>query len=212
MANLARQLAIKGHETRGIEVIEILEMLGGKNQRNHSGGGDNMCFYIKNESDTDIIVCDFVDDFYIWGDDEYTLILTLEEFLKKFPYKVGDRVQYNGATSCGSVYEVKEMHWDGEKVEYIVNQLEQTVQLSYFDGYSKEIKIAAEYLQPYNKKGEKKSLLASLIEHFRTTPKEVLEREWNEHKELDEIGPTVEEYIDFVESFKKNPKYPQDLL
>jgi hypothetical protein len=112
------QLAIKGHTTRGREVIEILEMLGGKNQRNHSGGGDNMCFYIKNESDTDIIVCDFVDDFYIWGDDEYTLILTLEEFLEKFPYKVGDMVR---VPEYESEVCIDDMRWVGFEIQYSVS-------------------------------------------------------------------------------------------
>lgn len=33
-------LAIKGHPTRGKEVIEILEMLGGKNKFNFKGNED----------------------------------------------------------------------------------------------------------------------------------------------------------------------------
>ena len=34
------QLVIKGHVTRGYEVIEILEMLGGKNKYNLTGNDD----------------------------------------------------------------------------------------------------------------------------------------------------------------------------
>lgn len=194
-----RNLAIKGHTTRGEEVIEILEMLGGKNIVHLTGAFINRIYFINGNVD--------VDSYRIDSFNYNFQIFTLEEFLKKYPYKVGDWVQHNGATSCDSVFEVKDMKWEDETVKYIVKQLGCC-------GYGKEIKIAAEYLQPYKetyiKEGEKKSLLASLIEHFQTTPKDELEKEWNEHKELDEISPTVEEYITFAESFKKQIKYPKN--
>ena len=56
--------------------------------------------------------------------------------------------------------------------------------------------------------GVKNSLLSQLIEHIKTTPKEELEREFNELNKLNEIGPSVEEYIAFCESINKKPKYP----
>lgn len=43
------QLAIRGHATRGKEVIEILEMLGGKMRRGRFVGQEISCAYYINE-------------------------------------------------------------------------------------------------------------------------------------------------------------------
>lgn len=88
---MGKILAIKGHPTRGNEVIEILGMLCGKHP------------YVKNIG---IAKCDIKTDCYYlcdygfisWcyiGPDEIDdfIIFTLEEFLEKFPYKVGDKVK-----------------------------------------------------------------------------------------------------------------------
>ena len=75
------QLAIKGHLTRGKEVIEILEMLGGKNTEWY-GGSDFEEYYIIEEG--------YITQAYDWTNH---ITFTLEEFLKKFPYKVGDKVR-----------------------------------------------------------------------------------------------------------------------
>lgn len=81
MANLA----IKGHATRGKEVIEILEMLGGANLYSKSCSDSNLFCYLSNEKR----ICELpISESYR----EITLF-TLEEFLEKFPYKVGDRVK-----------------------------------------------------------------------------------------------------------------------
>ena len=37
MNNMGKKLAIKGHSTRGKEVIELLEMMYGENKYNHDG-------------------------------------------------------------------------------------------------------------------------------------------------------------------------------
>ena len=80
------ELAILGHKTRGKEVIEILEMLGGTNVRNYKADYDSLCFYISKI--TSII-------YYGWANSCYDnlTVFTLEEFLEKYPYKVGDRVK-----------------------------------------------------------------------------------------------------------------------
>ena len=74
-------LAIKGHPTRGKEVIEILEMLGGINDQEYIGTNTWKDKYY------------YLDDGYIraydWCDG---IKFTLEEFLEKYPYKVGDKV------------------------------------------------------------------------------------------------------------------------
>lgn len=48
------------------------------------------------------------------------------------------------------------------------------------------------------------NLLQKLEEYFRNTPKEQLDKDWEELKEYNEIGPNMDEYIKFVkESIKK---------
>lgn len=83
---MSKKLAIKGHLTRGKEVIELLEMIGGKNIREHKyDGSANMYgYYIING----IILNDRLS---IIEDDDF-IIFTLDEFLEKYPFHVGDRV------------------------------------------------------------------------------------------------------------------------
>ena len=77
-------LAIRGHETRGKEVIEILRRFGGENV--FLSGFDIKCVYfIKNTR----IFCLLEDEI----DMSNFRIFALEEFLEKFPYKIGDRVR-----------------------------------------------------------------------------------------------------------------------
>lgn len=81
-------LAIKGHSTRGKEVIEILEMLGGINS--HNLYGEESYAYYTIDSDNEI-----KGGIYVFGD-EQLCYFTLEEFLEKYPYKIGDKCKYNG--------------------------------------------------------------------------------------------------------------------
>lgn len=102
------KLAIKGHKSRGEEVIEILEMLGGKNLYNYYADCDSLCFYMQRDK---IIYRDDVNNC------EDLLIFTLEEFLEKFPYKVGDRVR---VAEYESEVRIDDMKWDGNEVQYEV--------------------------------------------------------------------------------------------
>ena len=81
------ELGIKGHKTRGDEVIKILETLGGVNRYNVTGGLNKYFYYISNDNYKDI------SNSYI-GPEEIKgyEIFSLEDFLEKFPYKVGDKV------------------------------------------------------------------------------------------------------------------------
>lgn len=106
------RLAIKGHKSRGNEVIEILEMLGGKNLHNYCADCDSSCFYIGKE--TNIIYYDYVNNC------EDLLIFTLEEFEQKFPYKVGDKIIYK---IYGIHSKIKTMLWNVEK-EQVFYRLE----------------------------------------------------------------------------------------
>jgi hypothetical protein len=106
MANLA----IKGHATRGKEVIEILEMLGGENKYKLNGCSIECAYYKKNGViyNTSSVVFNNIK------------LLTLEEFLEKFPYKVGDKILYK---TYGIYAKIKTMLWNEEK-EQVFYRLE----------------------------------------------------------------------------------------
>ena len=60
-----------------------------------------------------------------------------------------------------------------------------------------------------NNENKMKNVLAELLEHIKTTPKEDLEREFEELEEWSNVGPTVEEFRTFCESVNKKPTYPK---
>ena len=84
------RLAIKGHPTRGKEVIEILEMLGGKNPYNYKG---NYKKYYLISHDNSIYLLDYLP--------KDVVAYTLEEFEELYPYKVGDKVIVRGYKEQG---------------------------------------------------------------------------------------------------------------
>lgn len=98
------QLAIIGHKTRGKEVIEILEMLGGNNPDKLIANFDYLGYFIGKETRNIYL-------FHLQGfDSKNVIIFTLEEFLEKFPYKVGDKVLINDDED--DVHTIKTMVWD----------------------------------------------------------------------------------------------------
>jgi hypothetical protein len=103
-----KQLAILGHLTRGEEVIEILEMLGGKQFESYNGNDINWCYTIIDGS----IDWDYPSDKY--------KVFSIEEFFEKFPYKVGDKVLYK---IYGIHSKIKSMLWNKEK-EQVFYRLE----------------------------------------------------------------------------------------
>ena len=96
-------VAIKGHSKRGSEVIEILEMLGGENKYHINITEGNLLYTIR-EGDNAIIAT--------YPNSSISQIYTLEEFLEKFPYKVGDKVLYK---IYGIYSKIKSMLWNVEK-------------------------------------------------------------------------------------------------
>lgn len=100
MANLA----IKGHPTRGDEVIEILKMLGGENIHNY-GGTFNECYAIDNNK-----ICSIYTSV---AEIDNCAIFTLEQFEEKYPYKVGDKVELNGIG-----VEITGMYWIDNTINY----------------------------------------------------------------------------------------------
>lgn len=115
------QLAIRGHETRGKEVIEILEMLGGINIYDQNGKRDIWYILSGNTIDTST---------YLFEEKGFTL----EEFLEKFPYKVGDKVTLDNKL-CSIIW----MYWECNNIYYQVQGTDTT--------FSK--KVTANKLKPY---------------------------------------------------------------
>ena len=101
------ELGIKGHKTRGDEVIKILEMLGGNNMYNIKGVLDNYFYYIGDED----IRSSYIGPEEIKGYE----IFSLEDFLEKFPYKVGDKV-----TLDNKLCSIIRMVWECNNIYYFV--------------------------------------------------------------------------------------------
>ncbi len=102
--------AIKGHPERGNEVIEILEMLGGINYFNFDGTETHRYYYI-DSNDSKIYFC-------LSLNPQNCIGYTLEEFLEKFPYKVGDKVLFGNIDNI--VWEIESMQWIDNKIKYII--------------------------------------------------------------------------------------------
>lgn len=104
------ELAIKGHPTRGKEVIQLLEMLGA----NRLGYKDTFVgFYY------------YIECGAICSSDEYptySTIFTLEEFLEKYPYKVGDKVKV-WVNGYRGVFNIQDITWDSitKKIKYRIH-------------------------------------------------------------------------------------------
>lgn len=83
-----KKLAILGHETRNEEVIELLKMLGGKDVFGFSCTKTDRFYHVSPN-----------DGFVYWNYNDPSIVenkfevFTLEKFLEKFPFKVGDFVR-----------------------------------------------------------------------------------------------------------------------
>ena len=219
-----KKLAIKGHPTRGREVIKLLETIGGnKSILLTADIGDVLnphVYFFDPDSSDNRIVWYYLLGLEADGRASEMMIFTLEEFLEKYPFKVGDFVNI---PEYESEVRICKMKWcEFGYVEYLVyrNDDEEWYTANELMEYNDEFLVDKEYgetvgemsknitLNHLYEEGVKNSLLSQLIEHIKTTPKEELEREFNELNKLNEIGPSVEEYIAFCESINKKPKYP----
>ena len=100
---MSKTLAIRGDKDRGKEVIELLEMLGGENSLIVSGyklsGYEPFNLYYINDNG--------VINYKYHSLTKDITLFTLEEFLEKYPYKVGDKV-----VNCyGDSLTIKSMGW-----------------------------------------------------------------------------------------------------
>ena len=111
-------LAIKGHATRGNEVITLLEMLGGNSNSGKKGTSTALTYYIDKESN--------IKTFALVPSSNYIFnIYTLEEFEEKYPYKVGDKVYYQKSTSYiwrAIIATIVSMKWLGNTIIYYTDK------------------------------------------------------------------------------------------
>ena len=122
---MEKKLAIKGHPTHGNEVIELLKMMGGRDVGVLKGNHD---YYVIDECENNLIK--FYGHDYIYCHE--FVVLTLEEFLEKYPFKVGDKVIDDSGES-GIIIEMK---WDEE----IIYKVDFGKECYYF---------ASDFLRPY---------------------------------------------------------------
>ena len=102
------KLVLRGHATRGNEVIEILEMLGGVNKY-QIGAVRQTCVYFL---DIDGIIR--LLQISQLRTEQY-IVYSLEEFLEKYPYKVGDKVTLDNKL-CSIIW----MCWECNNIYYQV--------------------------------------------------------------------------------------------
>ena len=188
---MSKKLAILGHPTRGKEVIELLEMLGGDNRWKASGNIEKVYYTISNGS-------------IIYGPqlEKGTVVFTLEGFLEKYPFKVGDKVVYTkfGDNCDDYPVTIESMKWTGTTVEYTFNDCVTCL--------AKDLKMWNSN-DNHTKPSKMKNVLTELLEHIKNTSKEELEKEFNDLEEWSNVGPTVEEFMTFCESVNRKPKYPK---
>jgi hypothetical protein len=91
---MGNKLAIKGHPTRGKEVMELLEMMGGKNCFHLNGlFSEHAYYFIGGPHNDEIRAGEYMfDEYAVLQMIDDMCFFTLEEFLEKYPFYVGNRV------------------------------------------------------------------------------------------------------------------------
>ena len=105
------KIAIKGHESRGKEVIQILESLGGKNVEKLTGTYETF-YYIDDRNE---ISDNHKEKFPL----AYKLY-TLEGFEEEFPFKIGDEVMFPVKTGWASG-KITGLTYVGDQLKYEVD-------------------------------------------------------------------------------------------
>ena len=148
---MSKKLAIRGHSTRGKEVIELLEMLGGNNRWDASGGLPNLYYFISNEC-----------ILYSSQIEKDVVIFTIEEFLKKYPYKIGDKAVYE---DDNDIVVISEIMWDDTvgDIFYNVKRIDED------DCFLCPPEVLKPYKEEVNMKDKEDKLFDSIIWHLRNS-------------------------------------------
>lgn len=180
------QLAIKGHPTRGNEVIELLEMLGGKLEELYLGNVRRAGYYINSNGHIDCMYYKYFDD---------TIIYTLESFLEKFPYKVGDKVLYKYDKKT---YFIRKIFWKNDKILYELSDEVYSEGCSMPDTIIFDVDVIK--LQPYKEETMEKIESFEIVENYCTDEVKI------------EFDPSKYEMVKKENGYyvvKKQPQYPK---
>ena len=82
---MTKNFAIKGLSFHGSDILDMLEMLGGCNIDDFGGENESYAYYIDFNNYIRFCAPEKLDDNYI--------IFSIDDFIEKFPYKVGDKVK-----------------------------------------------------------------------------------------------------------------------
>ena len=192
-------IAILGHATRGKEVIEILEMLGGKNVYNLTGD-ENMAYYILENQEIKGGIA-------IFGDEPY-IFLTLKDFLEKYPYKVGDKILINDDEN--DVHTISSMHWIDE-----VNRVAYRIEA--IDGMVDAHVWYADEMEPYKRQVSHKEAMRDYIAPKQETNEDLclFKIDLKNAKASKEIEVILGDYEFVLKDgktyfVKKKPQYPKN--
>lgn len=195
---MGKSLAIRGHDTRGDEVIELLEMLGGHNVC-RLNGQEQLPHWVADNN--------YICNKFSKNCRDILLTFTLEEFLEKYPFKIGDTVKVVGEFGSDLLGNIKDMNWDSDK---------NTI-LYWVDGYCFEGEYTAEELKLYKatnmEENKVKGYCTKAPENSNETKKIAWFRFWdNDFADKVELDLNDRELIQengkwFV--IKKKPTYPK---
>lgn len=178
------QLAMQGHATRGDEVMEILKMLGGENKYDiKSANEERYTYFIRDDNNA------IVGKYYPSVDDK---VYNIDEFLKKYPYKIADEVTYIDSFGQKNTSTITSMFWD-EDLETVMYETEENDII-----YAHDIK---------NMKTEEKPTIldpvirADMVDFARAEKDRIELFVGNEFKIIQEDGKWF--------AIRKQPKYPK---
>lgn len=126
------ELAIKGHKTRGRDVITFLEMLGGHNMLDCGGYYEHYYYFIDYNSLKWIYYTDTLPT------DKQ--VYSLDEFEKTFPYKIGDTVVLEEK----KIFKITDAYWESLTDDIFYNGVSIEYPYVRFSNISKDL------LRPYN--------------------------------------------------------------
>lgn len=191
--------AIKGHPTRGNDVIALLEMLGGVNKLCLSACNKYFEYSIIKHSGVIQSVANSYDD----------KIFTLEEFEEKFPYKVGDNVMIDQYActilSCWWDESVDEVAYCVKGVKGVNSQV--TTYVKDLKPYKEQETMEEKPYPPYMDYDIKtiKTMKKEILPYFLT----VYDSEENKHEIVATDGYEIKEENGKFYAVKKKPQYPK---
>lgn len=208
---MSKKLAIRGHVTRGKEVIELLKMMGGTNPFSNNGelmgNKETVCYYICENTTTKYIFWNYIGPKEI---DNYK-IFTLEEFLEKYPFKVGDKVRVWAQHDDGVLYAsyeiqiIESMRWNESlgKVAYKIKGLNREFYAEELKLYKEEVNMEENKVKGYCTKAPEKHNETKKIAWFTFWDNDFADKVELDLKDRELIQENGKWF-----AIKKKPKYP----